>query len=79
MVERIWVEVNCRVNYPIKEVLIDMMERGDFSLDDDLHKYCVSWLTIKVAAIGIESFVAAWNEHPIPGTPYYSEVMIEKF
>ena len=38
-------EVNARVNYPIKTVLIDMMEGGDFSLDDDRD--------IKVAAVGI--------------------------
>ena len=67
MVERIWVEVNARVNYPIKTVLIDMMESGDFSLDNDCDKFCVSWFAIKVAAVGIELFVASWNEHPIPG------------
>lgn len=65
--ERIWVEVNTRVNYPIKEALIEMLEHGDFSVDDVLDKFCVSWFTIKVAAVGIDRFVAAWNEHPIPG------------
>lgn len=54
MVERIWVEVNARVNYPIKTALIDMMESGDFSLDNDSDKFCVSWFAIKVAAVGIE-------------------------
>ena len=60
-------EVNARVNYPIKTVLIDMMESGDFSLDNDCEKNGVSWFAIKVAAVGIELFVASWNEHPIPG------------
>ena len=67
MVERIWVEVNARVNYPIKDALISMMENRDFSLDDDLDKFCVSWFAIKVAAVGIAVFVASWNEHSIPG------------
>ena len=67
MVECIWVEVNAQVNYPIKAALIDMLEHGQISVDDDLDKFCVSWFTIKVAAVGIELFVAAWNEHPIPG------------
>ena len=67
MVERMWVEVNGQVNYPIKDALINMMESGDFSLDDDLDKYCVSWFTINTAAAGIGLFVASWNEHPIPG------------
>ena len=68
IVERIWVEVNARVNYPVKEVLIDMMESGDFSLDSDLDKFCVSWFSIQVAAVGIQLFVASWNTHPIPGS-----------
>ena len=67
MVECIWVEVNTQVNYPIKAALIDVLEHGQISVDDDLDKFCVSWFTIKVAAVRIELFVAAWNEHPIPG------------
>ena len=67
MVERIWVEVNARVNYPIKQVLVDMLDSGDFSLDREMHKFCVSWFTVQVASSGIELFVAAWNNHPIPG------------
>lgn len=70
MVERIWVEINSRVNYPIKSVLIDMMESGEFSMDDERDKFCVSWFAIKVAAVGIELFVASWNEHPIPGMTF---------
>ena len=61
-------EVNTRVNYPIKTALIRMMENNDFSLDSDLDRYCVSWITIMTAAAGIELFVSSWNEHPIPGT-----------
>lgn len=67
MVEHIWVEVNSRVNYPIKKVLVDMLNSGDFSLDREMHKICVSWLTVQVASCGIELFVAGCNNHPIPG------------
>ena len=62
-----WVEVNNRVNYPIKEILGQMLHRGDLSLDDDACKYCISWLTINVATVGVSLFVTSWNEHPIPG------------
>lgn len=61
------VEVNNRVNYPIKEILGQMLQRGDLSLDDDACKYCISWLTINVATVGVSLFVTSWNEHPIPG------------
>ena len=58
------------VNYPIKEVLIDMFDCGDFTLDSEMHKFCVPWFTIQVASIGTEMFVAAWNNHPISGKIY---------
>ena len=48
MVERIWVEVNTRVNYPIKAALIDMLEHGQISVDDDLDKFCVSWFILQL-------------------------------
>lgn len=67
MVERIWVEVNARVNYPIKVVLIQMMESGEFDLENEMHAFCVSWFAIKLAAVGVQLFVSSWNEHPIPG------------
>ena len=65
MVERIWVEVNTRINYPIKETLIKMMENGEISLDDQMCKFCVSWYTLRVANIGISLLISSWNEHPI--------------
>ena len=45
MIERLWVEVNTRVNYPVKKVLIEMENAGDINMGDDLHKYCVSWFS----------------------------------
>ena len=59
MVERIWVEVNARVNYLIKHVLVQKIESD---LDDEL--LCV--MVIRIAAVEVEFFVSSWNEHPIP-------------
>ena len=67
MVERIWVEVNTRVNYPVKAILIEMFEQGEIDLEDSIHKFCVSWFTIEVVSIGIDLFIKSWNNHPIPG------------
>lgn len=71
MVERIWVEVNGRVNYPIKTVLVEMEENGEIDLRSEHVKFCVSWFTMHVAHIGTSIFVAAWNEHRIPGSYMY--------
>lgn len=61
MIERLWVEVNRRVNYPVKRILVEMESAGD------LMKHCVSWFTIEVLSVGIQLFVQSWNNHPIPG------------
>ncbi|XP_065886701.1 uncharacterized protein [Dysidea avara] len=68
VIERIWVEVNGRVNYPIKAALIEMQENGDFNLEDDHIKHCVSWYTLHVSQVGTTMFVTAWNEHRISST-----------
>lgn len=67
IVERMWSEVNSRVNYPIKAVLVEMVENGQLNMDDSLHLFCASWLSTKVSFVGIELFVVSWNHHPIPG------------
>ena len=62
-----WVEFNTRVNYPVKRVLLDMVENGDINMDDSMHKFCVSWFTIQVANVGVVLLIRAWNNHTIPG------------
>ena len=66
MAKRIWVETNSRVNYPLKLCLRDMQEAGEISMDDPLHKYCTSWITVQVTSIGASSVVQSWNERRIP-------------
>ena len=58
--------MNIRVNYPIKESFIRMMENGDISMNDQMCRFSVSWYTLRVANIGIGLLISSWNEHPIP-------------
>ena len=60
-------ELNSRVNYPVKSTLIDMAEHGDIDMDNPLHKFCISWFSIHVTTVGIKLMIKAWNSHPIPG------------
>ena len=59
-------EVNQRINYPIKRVLINMTEQGMFR-QSSLTDYCISWFVIQVANIAVTRMIASWNNHPIPG------------
>ena len=60
-------EINGRVNYPLKACLVALQERADIDLDCPHQCYCISWFTIRVANIGTMMAVESWNNHPIPG------------
>ena len=66
-IERIWPEVNSRVNYPIKRVLVDLEEKGILDMTNENVQFCVSWFTCGVAKVGMKRFVDAWNRHRIKG------------
>ena len=66
-IERIWVEVNSRVNYPIKRVLVEMDNNNIINMEDEIDRFCVSSVSSLVASFGVTRVVSAWNEHSIPG------------
>lgn len=66
-VERKWVEFNTRVNYPIKHALNSMVNAELLNMDDEITKFCVSWLVTRVADPGIKQVIQSWNNHSIPG------------
>ena len=66
-VERMWPEVNQRINYPVKRILVEMESRDEIDMTNDMVKFCVSWTVINVIEKAVHSFVLAWNAHRIPG------------
>ena len=65
--ERLWPEINQRINYPIKRLLVEMENSEDVNMADEVCKFCVSWVIINVMASAVQSFIEAWNSHTIPG------------
>lgn len=54
-------EINQRVNYPVKEALNALVELEQLDMSDSTVKFCFSWITMRVCQAGIESCVQAWN------------------
>ena len=59
--------MNSRINYPVKAVLAAMEDEEVIDMRNEAHKFCVSWVTIRVIASPVATFVRAWNSHRIPG------------
>lgn len=63
-------EVNARVNYPIKYALRDMEQRGVVDMELECTKFYVSSVSLRVASVVMKRTVNTWNHHPIPGMSY---------
>ena len=60
-----WLEVNKRVNYPIKEALTSLANEEKIDMSDNGIQYCVSMFTFRLASYGLSQFVESWNSHAI--------------
>ena len=66
IIERIWVEVNSRVNHTIKNALGQFATDGLIDMTQDHVKFAVSWVSCRVAKVGLQLFAEVWNHHSIP-------------
>lgn len=66
IIERIWVELNHRVTYPLKRVIVSMDDQGTIDMNCSVTKFVVSTVLLRVCEVGMNRMVAAWNDHPIP-------------
>ena len=44
-----------------------MENDGVIDIEDEVTKFCVSWVAKKVVQVGVSYVVNSWNSHPIPG------------
>ncbi|CAC5368448.1 unnamed protein product [Mytilus coruscus] len=65
--EKKWVEVNSRINYPLKCVLRKMSDDFEIDMNDPVTKFCVSTLTMACCNIGFQHLIPSWNAYSIPG------------
>ena len=57
-VERLWPEVNSRINYPVKRSLVDMEANQEITMHTNSEKFCISWTTINVIQPSMVNFIA---------------------
>ena len=60
-------EVNIRVNYPLKNILNDIVRKDQINIANEQVKFRVSWILRNVARQGLHMFQELWNNHRIPG------------
>ena len=60
-------DVNIRVNYPIKTALVEFENNSVFDMENETDKFCVSWVSCQVASYGLQFCIKSWNSHPVPG------------
>ena len=45
-------------------------------MNDDIHKFCVSFVSIQVASFGLEKIFASWNEDIVPRNKSFLFILI---
>ena len=52
IIERVWVEVNQRVTYPIKQIIVEMDDQHVVNMESDTERSCVSNILRRVCMVG---------------------------
>lgn len=79
IIERMWVELNQQVTYPVKRVVAAMDNQGQINMDDPSTKFSVSTVLLHVCEVCMNRFVAAWNSHSIPNRGISNRIQNQQF
>lgn len=66
IIERIWVELNRRVIYPIKRAVLEIQDIGMIDMECSVTVFAVSNILMRITEIGMNRMIISWNSHFIP-------------
>ena len=66
IIERIWVELNRRVIYPIKRAIVEIQEIATINMNCPVTMFAVSNVLMQVTEVGMNRMIISWNSHFIP-------------
>ena len=75
-IERFWPEVNVRVNYPIKNALVELNNNQMIDMSCEVQKFCVSFVACTVANHALKIVIMSWNAHTVPGVIYFGKLVL---
>ena len=58
-----WIEVNTRVNYPIKDILSNLFGSDKIDMGNEVTKFCISWVSCNLRKYGLTNIVQSWNNN----------------
>lgn len=79
IIERWWVEVNQRVNYPLKRELNSVAQTELVNMEDEDSRFFVSSVASALAGRATIHAMDSWNDHTIPGKGCPYELMQENY
>lgn len=66
IIERVWIEVNQRVTYSIKRIIVEMDDQRVINMESYVERSCTSYILRRICMVGLRRMVDAWNSHTIP-------------
>lgn len=66
IIERLWVELNKHVVYPIKRAVVVLDDMGVINMNCPITVFSVSMVLMRVSEVGMNRMIQSWNSHSVP-------------
>ena len=64
--QRLWPEVNMKINYPLKCAINHIAENEDLDISDEILTFCFSWVILYSSVDAVNHLLNSWNHYRVP-------------